>query len=225
MGFHLYCVTRSELAAPRDLCGVGGISVRPIEAGSLGCWVTEHETRPTAITEHAQAHNAVVTAAIREDHTPVPLRFGQWLEGEADVVKALAARADAWTDRLTRLSGALEFGIRVVDPDVQPVRDVQQPVTVTGRDYMQALKQRVGTQSRIEEARTRLRAQLADLFGPLVRAEVVENMHTAHGVASVSHLVERTHFDAYQNALLELRIRMPTLRFLKSGPWPPYSFV
>jgi hypothetical protein len=58
-----------------------------------------------------------------------------------------------------------------------------------------------------------------------VRAERFDEPRGPHDMVSVAHLVARTDFDTYRRRLRELRERSPHLRFLASGPWPPYSFA
>ena len=70
-----------------------------------------------------------------------------------------------------------------------------------------------------------LRDALHDAFEDTVKAEQFEPLRTSHGLLSVTHLVDRSRFDAYRARVAQVRDQQPQLRFLATGPWPPYSFA
>jgi hypothetical protein len=137
----------------------------------------------------------------------------------------VAERAERYRVDLQRFAGALEFGIRALDPKDHAARNLPRPQGVTGRQYMAALRELYQARESAEPVYAELRRGIHDLFGPLVRAEQFENTAAAQGGVAVVHLVERTQFNAYHNAIRELRSAFVELRFLSSGPWPPYTFA
>ena len=221
MGLHLYCITSSRAPLPAsDTRGIEAATVRSIAAADIAVLVSDHGARPAASLESIRAHNAVVTAAMADDCTPVPVRFGQWLADDAAARAVLDADHARWTALLDMFVGCAEFAIRIFDPAGAPSPEDARPKT--GREYMAALAVRVaGPVARQEEAV----APLRDALGAAIRAERLEPLRTAHGVASVAYLVHRAHFDAYHTAVERVRTTMPHLRYLSTGPWPPYSFV
>ncbi len=72
-------------------------------------------------------------------------------------------------------------------------------------------------------ARTPVDVDDAALFAAEL-AEVAPALPSRHGLVSVAHLVERGAEREYRVALEVLRHERPDLRFLVTGPWPPYSF-
>ena len=222
MGLHLYCITAAEHASlpPGGVQGVEDAPVRSVAYGALAALVSEHGARPAASLAAIRVHNQVVAGAMDDRCTPVPIRFGQWLDDDAAVRAALRTDETRWNALLRRFAGCAEFAIRIFDPD-QRVQAAQ-PRPGTGREYMAALAaRRTGPAARQAEATAPLRDALRDVAA----AEVVEPLRTPHGVASVAYLVHRAQFDAYHTALERVRTSLPHFRYLSTGPWPPYSFV
>jgi hypothetical protein len=223
VGYHLYCIVPAGHRPPPGTTGVDGQPVMLLEAGRVAAWVGELPERPRPSLERARLHNEVVEKALSAEVAPLPARFGGWFAGEPDVVSALASRESEHLDALARVAGAAEFGVRIALPESGTARDVQTPAHSGGRAYLEEVAQRL---SRARESAERLAPGVGAVQAAvrdLVRAEVVEEPRA--GLAGVLHLVPREHWDEYRRRVGRLPRELPALRFLISGPWPPYSFV
>src|ERR671924_649475 len=98
MGVHSYCLVGNSLEAPRDVAGIGGARVDVARSGGLGVWYTEHDAVPAADADAIRAHHAVVQSAMTPDHTPVPLRFGQWFASASDALEQVAMDEAKWLE-------------------------------------------------------------------------------------------------------------------------------
>jgi len=225
VGYYVYCVVPASQRAPEELQGLNGSSVYSKALGDLAIWVSEVE-RPQPGAEAATAHNRVVEAAVTEEVTPVPIRFGQWAPEFAAIEQAIVGRAAWYRERLDEFAGALEFGVRVVDPTKQKAAQVLRTETgITGREYMNALRERAAAAQSDRAEVERIAAAAAQILGPHVRATKVEEPGTAHGLVNIVHLVARDRFESYRAAVDAVKTAFPELRFLLSGPWVPYSFA
>jgi hypothetical protein len=218
---HAYCVMPSR-EVPKGVSGIGGAAVRAVREGGLAIWVSERETPAPADVASIKQHNDVVVAAMTLA-TPMPFRFGQSLRDDADVHAALQTSHEKWAAALARFADTAEFGIRVFDPEHNAGATAGlAPKGSSGTQYMAALSQRIGGPDR---TRRELETALDEVVGGLVKERRIEPLRTAHGVATVAYLVHRANVDAYHGAVEAVRTRMPRLRLLSTGPWPPYSFV
>jgi hypothetical protein len=164
----------------------------------------------------------VIEAALTEEVTPVPLRFGQSARNEDALFLSIAERAEAWHSKLAAFAGAVEFGLQIIDPNRAGVaREVHGQDRSSGRDYLAALLQR----QRIPEEADAVLQVVRDEAASLVRSERLDPLKTRHGVATIAHLVPRERANDYQARMRGVAERMSEYRFLHSGPWPPYSFA
>jgi hypothetical protein len=224
VGIYGYCIVPAGHGAV-GRTGIDGASVRVHAIGELAVLVSDL-ARPEPTAERIQQHNAVIEAVVTEELTPVPLRFGQWADSAGVFEAAVLEKAAWYAERLQTFSGAMEFGLRVVQPDrPAPARLVRLPEAASGLEYMNALRDRVAGERADREILENVTTGIAEAMSGLVREERVEEARTAHGVVTVLHLVPRRHFDAYREQAQSLKQRFPELRFLVSGPWVPYSFA
>lgn len=222
-GLYLYCVAPAGHTPPPGLRGVDDAAVAATADGDLALWTSRLPRAPAASIEAIQRHNAVVQACMNETITPVPLRFGQFV-AEAELPVRVARHRTAWRASLAEFAGCSEYGLRVLEPERSPAaRDVRK-TAASGRAYLEAVARSSGLdrerRARAEALAAALRARLGD---HIVR-DRVEPLPSAHGLASIAHLVRNSDVDVYGTAIEAVRADMPSLRFLSSGPWPPYSF-
>jgi hypothetical protein len=225
MGVYAYCVVPPGHAPGAGVTGLDDKVVELVPIGEVALWVSRLP-RPNGSVAQITAHNKVVEAAVTDEVTPVPLRFGQWLDDDAALFAAMQDKVVSYGEKLRELAGCLEFGIRVLDPNAPGgARDVQQPAATSGYEYMQALRENSKLAAQRHAAADQVRQQIHNSLQTLVRAEREEEARTPHAVITLSHLVARPHFDGYRERARGLREVLPTLRLLLSGPWPPYSFA
>ena len=158
--------------------------------------------------------------------TPVPLRFGQWLPDEVAVRERAAARAADWTVALGELAGTAEYTARILDPDaVVPARDVRAETPGSGRAYLEAVAaRRAAREQRFERGRIVARQIEVSVADFVVRTRV-DALDTTHGLATIAFLVRRDAAAGFTSALDRAIAEHSGLRFLTSGPWPPWSFA
>jgi hypothetical protein len=225
-GLYLYCVAPAGHEPPAVLAGMDDAKVTSLEHDGLAVWLSALSRPPEASVEGVRRHHAVVDAAVSATVTPVPFRFGQWAATEAAVRASITPKAGAWRHSLEAWAGALEFGVRVLDPALdRPARSVHASAMSSGREYLEALA-RVRTKERdsVRDAEE-VAALVRDRVGGLAIADVVAPLATAHGIASIAHLVHRASFAEYHERMAAVRTEQRRLRFVLSGPWPPYSFA
>jgi hypothetical protein len=222
---YAYCIVPAGRTPRAGLAGVAGGAVTAIDAGSLCCWVSTLDEAPGTAVDVIRSHNAVVVAAMDRDITPVPLRFGQFFQDRGAVVAGIAARSTEWHDLLGRFAGRAEYGVRIARAGPEAARDVHAAAYPSGTAYMAELARRQAAEARREEDGARIAARLAERAGPLIADARVEPAVGARGVVTIAHLVAWDDADAYHAALQHVRSETESLRFLFTGPWPPYSFV
>lgn len=219
MGLYLYCLCEVGHPPPDSVSGLGGAAVRSQVVRGFSAWVSDLERTPAASLDHIRVHNAVVEAAAREV-TPLPLRFGQWFETPADLEASLQEKAPGFQGALARVSGALEYGVRVLDPTHVP----EEIDRASGTAYLEALARRSRGAEKGRQRGRQVAAELKEWLGGTVRDERVRSLG-AGSLVSIAHLVDRHDTGSYRQRMDQFPARHPDLHFVVSGPWPPYGFV
>jgi hypothetical protein len=230
---YIYCILPGGRNPPAGLSGIAGAAVEAHETGGLLCWASRLHQPPGGAADTARAHNAVVVAAMDDAVTPVPLRFGQTFADADAMLQAVAARGDEWQRLLHHFAGRAEYGVRIAraaqdsagDSAVDRARDVHAAGAASGTAYMAALRRRHAAESRRRAAAVRIADQVRDRAGARIADARVEPAAAGQDMVSLAHLVAWGDAEAYHAVMREVRMEMSELRFLFTGPWPPYSFV
>ncbi len=225
MGLYLYCLVRAGTEPPGTLRGLEDTPVSARAAGALACWVSPMTTVPDATLERIRRHDDVVEAALATGISPVPLRWGQGVEDEAALAATLVERQDGYLEALERVAGAVEFGVRVLDPAREAAPAPAAAGPGAGTAYLRALAERAAAERAVDARGQEIAANLRAVLGAIIRQERIDALPTRHGVVSVAHLVARRAEAEYRAGVERVRRDRPELRFLVTGPWPPYSFA
>jgi hypothetical protein len=228
-GLHLYCLLPSDMPPADGICGIAGVAVEVVCCDALACWITRHDSRPTATADSVRAHNAVVMAAMSPPVTPVPLRFGQWLADADAVCGSIGKTAPRWLDLLHRFAGHEEYGVRIARTGhadaPQTARDVHPGHEHSGKEYMALLARRHAATAAWKAAAARIADDLLASTGAAVSDSRIELPGGADEMVSLALLVPGARAADYHELLSRFRSQRQELRFLCTGPWPPYSFV
>lgn len=219
MGLYVYCIGKPSHPAPEEVQGIEGAPVRGEEAAGFAVWVSELKGPPAPSLDSVRIHNSVVEAAAAQA-TPLPFRFGQWFGSGDEMARSLADRQERLASSLARVEGALEYGVRVIDP---AHRDEPRD-RASGKAYIESLARRARGDE-LDQSRGRdVAVALRNWLGPVVRDERV-NLVGGGTLAAIAHLVARHDTGNYLGALKKFPAERPELKFVFTGPWPPYGFV
>jgi hypothetical protein len=228
-GLHLYCLLPSDVPPAAGTSGIAGVAVDVVHCDALACWITRHDARPTATIDSVRAHNAVVMAAMSPRVTPVPLRFGQWLADADAVCRSIGTDAPRWLELLDGFAGHAEYGVRIARTGhtdaPQTARDVHPGHEHTGKEYMALLARRHAATAEWKADAARIAADLLATTGAAVSDSRVELPSGADAMVSLALLIPVVRAADYHEMLGRFRSQRQELRFLCTGPWPPYSFV
>ena len=169
--------------------------------------VPREEVTQEAVLRHAE----VVEALMSRSGAVLPAQFSRPFAGDEELVSAVTAKAPELGQRLQRVRGCVELGLRVVTP-AAPESDRD---AASGAAYMRA---------RLDEERRRSRLA-AELDEPLARLSQETASAAAGGnIFERAYLVREEDVDEFLDTVGELQAANPELSLACTGPWPPYSF-
>jgi hypothetical protein len=229
MKLYVYCLTEGIDALPHALSGIAGADVRLLKVGDFGLIVSSFGGDRVTIDRVNLLAHAAVARCILEQTTPLPFRFGTLVRQE-QLESFLTARHDALKARLDLVRDCVEMSVKVISVANGGKRGQPEEATSGLEDkpgtafLLQKRREILGTETRAEEARA-IVAWLQSQIGGLVRETQITTNLTDKLLLASSHLVERGVVEHYRARLKEARLERPELKFLISGPWPPYSFA
>jgi hypothetical protein len=191
---------------------VEGVANAPLERRSVDALelVVSEVPRDEVTREAVLRHAEVVEALMSRSRAVLPAQFSRPFAGDEELVSAVEAKAPELGQRLKRVRGCVELGLRVLAPTAE-----SGPEAESGAEYLRA---------RLDEERRR--AQLvAELDEPLARLSQETSGGAPGGnVFERAYLVRNEDVSAFLDAVGELQAAHPELSLACTGPWPPYSF-
>lgn len=239
-GKYVYCII--ECDRPRDFgpLGIGGRGdeVYTIHHGSLAAVVSDTPVQPYDPTrENALAHERV-NDTVMQEFTVIPMSFGTVFVSEQNVVEFLKDTDEALHDVLQKMKDKIEFGLKVNwEPDTV-MREVEEESEGIRRLKEEILSNRLAStyfarmqlgrlveQAMSEKADGYVRA----IYDHLRDCAIASRHNKPIGdkmILNAAFLVERDKSSQFDQEVQELAQQYDgKLRFLYTGPWPPYNFV
>ena len=180
-------LSRNAHLVPAHITGIRGSALTVMPCGDIAALVSAVDTADHKDLDALRAHDHAVQAVVHHGATTSAVRFGQTFGDSEELRRHLAERAAQIGETLQRLDGHVEMRLLMTIPPGKPAETgAQSP----GRAYLESLR----ASNRVSGLA--LRAAL----GPVVRAEQVEELPRASGVA-FAHLIIREEETIYREAV------------------------
>lgn len=181
------------------------------------------------VSQCAVGHEAVVQACLSKG-TVVPMKLLTLFASDERAVAEIGSRIDQIVETVRHVSGALEWGVRLVTGQAaaRPVRVRRLPKT--GRGYLEAKRKLAsGTRRspRDEGLSDRIVKTLSKSATDMRRRESIEQVPGSRVLLDVAYLVAKRATTAFQRRLRSLAAEASRAGYevILTGPWPPYHFV
>ncbi|MEU6355100.1 GvpL/GvpF family gas vesicle protein [Streptomyces sp. NPDC047072] len=242
---YVYAVCRPfGPALQAQLTGLGGDPPRLLSHHGLIAVVShvpERDFAEEALRAHledldwlaatARAHQCVIDA-LTAVTTPLPLRLGTVFRDDSGVRTMIEAREDDFHRTLDRLTGRVEWGVKVYAENEprEPESPARKPVS--GRDYLRQRRQHSRASEEMwqqaETFATRLHETLS-AFAEDSRLHAPQNATLSgaagRNVLNSAYLVPRTESEEFVEMVDRVKDDAPGLRVELTGPWAAYSFA
>jgi hypothetical protein len=236
MALYAYCLihqsTPCELEA---LAGVEDSLPRLIACDEFSVVVSDCAGERVAVgRENVFAHERVIHHVLRQT-TPLPFRFGT-LVNPGRLEAYLNSNRAALLKGLERVRDAVEMSVKIIwdretfsRPDFgaedEDKAQADEPRGLgKGAAYLAAKRREILGDELLKERAGELAEWLAARVDEVVIEQSVEVRPMQTLCLRAAYLVQRSRLEEYQTRIEEARVQRDGLRFLTSGPWPPYSF-
>jgi|SRR5579884_1148208 len=211
MNLYLYCVLDADFNPP-EIPGVQNQPSRTVEINGL--WIVVSPFSGTEIPtskEHIARHERLIEGYLHRT-TPLPFRFGS-IVGEDRLREFITKHTDILRKDLSRVRNCVEMGLKVMvpAPDTTKAR--------TGTEFLEAKR-------RVQDLKREVAGWVKGRVAATVReTEITLMQGTGMPIVRIAHLVPRDRLFDYKSHIDRALQERTEYHFLRSGPWPPYSFV
>lgn len=239
-GKYVYAIIESSEPHSFGNIGIGGRGdlVYTVHHGGLAAVVSDtpvvvyDPTRENALT-HERVNEAVMS-----EFTVIPMSFGTLFRTEEDVIEFIKDTADALRDVLHKMKDKIEFGLKVnwdtdtvlaeVEAEREEIRRLKEEIAsnrLTSTYFARMQLGRLVEQAMNEKADSYVR-EIYDYLRNYAIASRHNNPIGDKMILNAAFLVERDKAEEFDKKVQEIAQRYDgRLRFLYTGPWPPYNFV
>lgn len=227
-GIYLYGIVGSSPDLSQEIRGLGGEPVRLLPRGNVAAVVSRSPLHPWPVDEDHLTLHETVLEELMSSRPILPARFNTLLRTEDAVIALLNERARPFRSALERVTGKVELGLRVLwEPPGDAATTVDQKTgdEGPGTEYLHRRLTEERHRARRRAAGERLLQELQASFPSLAGESRLQRFPTERLLLTGAYLVERDRVDAFREGVAKIREEFPRLRFLLTGPWPPYHFV
>lgn len=239
-GKYVYAIIESQTPRAFGTMGIGGRGDRVYTIHHNGLAAVVSDT-PVVVydptRENAMTHEAV-NEKVMEEFTVIPMSFGTVFRTEEDVVEFLKHTAEPLRDVLKKMQDKIEFGLKVNwDPDVvlsemekerEDIRRLKEEITSNHLASTYFARMQLG---RLVEQAMNERAEgyVREIY-EFLRDDAIASRHNKpigeKMILNAAFLVHRSKAEQLEQRVQAIAKKYENqLRFLFTGPWPPYNFV
>lgn len=233
---YAYAIIDSNLKVGDPVSGLEDTLVYNIPYRDVGVVVSELKEEIKDITqEHILAHEQVAER-LMQHFTVLPVSFFTIFNTKEEVFDMMKEYYKDFVENLKRLRNKVEFGIRVIWP-ANTIRqrivnshskDVDGILSSSNSAGMRFIKEKFSEyeiEKELQEEAKRCITVVDDYFNKIVVEKKLRKLQTESLLLNVSYLVENEKQEEFKRTFEQLKSSPSDLKFLFSGPWPPYNFV
>ena len=242
MKIYTYAVIDFNNKISDTINGLEGICVYNISYRDMGIVVSSHSEQIQNITKDHILKYEEIVERLMEDFTVLPMRFLTLFNQEEDVLLMMKEHYSDFRVNLDRLRNKVEFGIKVIwSSETIKSRIIESfkicnsnlaiPDNSPGKSFVKEKFEKYKIDKEFEEEADRCIAIIDYFFSRFIAEKKLEKLKSDNLLLSASYLIEKEKQKDFREAFEHCRERsrpFPTpsdLKFLLSGPWPPYNFV
>ncbi len=168
--------------------------------------------------------------------TLLPMRFGSFMKTSEDVSKMLEKNHDGFLQNLEKVENKFEFGLKVFGDStkIQEHLKATNPIEekVVDENEASKFKSYVNKKLRAHRIEERLLsfvdtivAEITLYLKQMEATSRIQKMASESILVDGVFLIKKNQQQQLVEAIGDLQKQYPEIKFVLTGPWPPYSFV
>lgn len=237
----IYAILNSNGTAQKPGCILKGINEFPIyylNYKDISAAVSDMEKNKLKVdVENAFAYEKIMESFTSE-YNLLPVRFGTLVEDDDGVIGILERHYEQFLSSLRQIKGKLEYGLKIlldIEEAAFQEKALTEAVDIRGFEQLEGssphkkyLLEKLKAHKFDEILVKKIDVIIEDIHCPLRDLSFLSKfrkMLTKKMILDAVYLVERKKKDIFMQKFEELKEKHKNLKFLLTGPWPPYNFV
>jgi Gas vesicle synthesis protein GvpL/GvpF len=226
MRLYVYCLAEGIERLDKTSRGISGAPVRIVEfEEDVLALVSVCRSDDFQVSrKNALAHHEVVRS-ITEQTTPLPARFGTIVTVE-QLSNYVSTNYHAIKAKLAHVHGGVEMTVRMIRTIAGADTAKESNNVGPGTAFLLEKRREILGEEAGAAEKVQLSAWLREKLGDLIKEEKITLTPSQTVIlARADHLIERKDVQEYRTKMAKAVEERPEIRFMVSGPWPPYSFA
>ena len=227
MRLYVYCLAEGTVGPNLTPSGVSGAEVRIVElVEDLSALVSVYRSEEFQVSrKNALAHHEVVRS-ITEHTTPLPTRFGTVVTIE-QLRNYVSTHQEAIKAKLAHIRGGVEMNVRMIGTVASTaISQDAENAGGPGTAFLLEKRRKILREEAGAAQRAEMSAWLREKLGDLIKDEKISVTPSETVILGrADHLIARADVQNYRTKMAKAIEERPEIRFMVSGPWPPYSFA
>jgi glycosyltransferase involved in cell wall biosynthesis len=236
MKIYTYSIIDSNGSIADSISGLKEAHVYNIPYRDIGVVVSKLSGQiPDVTKEHVLKHEEVLER-LMQNFTILPFKFLTVFNQEENVLKMMKEYYNDFKENLDRLRNKVEFGIRVIWPGdtirnriIDTFKKSGSNVVVADdssvKNFVKERFEKYKIDKEFEDEADKCITLIDDFFSRFIAEKKLEKLKSDNLLLSASYLVEKDRQIGFKEAFERTRSTPSELKFLLSGPWPPYNFI
>ena len=226
MKLYVYGLAEGIDSLEDTIRGISGAPVHLLKIEDLAVLVSDFTSDTVPVTRENALGHAAVVRSILDRTTPLPFRFGTMVT-EQQLRSFISARKSALESNLALVRDCVEMSVKIIWElsNNEPASQASQKTEGAGITFLKEKQREIlGGELKAKRAEE-ISAWLRKTVHGLTRDEKVTLRPANKLFLATAHLVQRANITLYRQIIAAAVEERSDLRFLLSGPWPPYSFA
>ena len=234
----IYAILDTDKDLGLDLKGLDDSYVYTLTCKDISAAVSDIDKGNLKVNEEcAVAYGKIIENMMRE-YTLLPMRFGTLVKEDREVIAILEKYYDGFIDNLRQIKGKLEYGLKVLLDIKEAGFEINSSSETKdsksfdrlkgGSPYKKYLLEKLREHKFEEALMGKVGRIIEDIHNPLKELSSLskfKKMATKRIILDAAYLVEKKKKDVFIQRFKGLCKRHQKLKFLLTGPWPPYNFA
>ncbi len=236
MRIYTYGIIDSNASIVGPISGLEGVGVYNLSYRDIGAVASKLINQIKEINREDVLKHEEVVERLMESFTVLPVRFSTTFNQEEEVLVMLKEYYQDFKENLERLCNKVEFGIRVIWPSetiknriIEASKKLNADVTIAdnspGKSFVKQKFEKYKIDKEFAEEASRCITVVDDYFNRIAGEKKLQKLASEELLLNAAYLVEKEKQNEFKQAFEQLKSAPSDLKYLFSGPWPPYNFI